>query len=79
MDLEERRPTNRELRLTLQKRRLDELCAELYPEHDLKTIQSWILQGKVTVKGRVTTGAGTAVPLSAAVSLNVLAERYVAR
>ena len=63
----------------LQKRRLDELCSERFPEYDFKAIQSWILQGKVTVKGAVVAKAGALVASSDHLDLNVAVAKYVCR
>ncbi|KAK9786290.1 hypothetical protein WJX73_006391 [Symbiochloris irregularis] len=61
------------------KRRLDDLCAELYPEHELRALRSWIVQGKVTVRGAVQTHAGASVSPQDPIKLNVSIPRYVCR
>jgi hypothetical protein len=57
------------------RRRLDEVCQELYPQHSRNLLQSWIIQGKVLVNDRVVNKAGHAVPKGAtgAAALQVLA------
>ena len=45
------------------KRRLDEVCCELAPEHSRKVIQSFILAGKVFVNDEKVTKAGHQVGL----------------
>lgn len=47
------------------KRRLDEACCELAPEHSRKVIQGFILAGKVFVNDEKVTKAGQQVGLSA--------------
>ncbi|PSC67440.1 hemolysin A isoform B [Micractinium conductrix] len=61
------------------KRRLDEVCLELRPEHSRNVIQSWIVQGKVLVNGRPVTKAGTPVGDPAAVTITAEQPKYVCR
>ncbi|XP_031373087.1 uncharacterized protein LOC116188089 isoform X2 [Punica granatum] len=61
------------------KKRLDEICLERYEQYSRTLIQSWILQGKVTVDGRVVNKAGT--PVSDKANVEIIAEipKYVCR
>ncbi|KAK4756406.1 hypothetical protein SAY87_006533 [Trapa incisa] len=61
------------------KKRLDELCVERYEQYSRTLIQSWILQGKVTVDGRVVNKAGTPVSNKASVEINAEIPKYVCR
>ena len=42
-------------------------------------IQSWILQGKVQVNGKVVNKPGTPVSPKAAISINAVLDKYVCR
>ena len=61
------------------KRRLDDVCRELRPDQSRNVIQSWIMQGKVTVDGRVIHKAGHPTPHGAAVEVRAERPRYVCR
>lgn len=61
------------------KRRLDEVCLERYPEHSRSVIQSWIVQGKVVVNGKVITKAGTSVASNATVQITAENPKFVCR
>ncbi|GFH24456.1 uncharacterized protein LOC109003672 isoform X1, partial [Haematococcus lacustris] len=61
------------------KQRLDELCVAAYPHLSRNLLQSWIMQGKVTVDGRVVTKAGTPVASTAVISLEAEEPKYVCR
>ncbi|KAF0895267.1 hypothetical protein E2562_008592 [Oryza meyeriana var. granulata] len=52
---------SQKLQLPKKKRRLDEVCLERFQQYSRTYIQSWILQGKVLVDGRVVNKAGTQV------------------
>ncbi|XP_022159228.1 uncharacterized protein LOC111025647 isoform X2 [Momordica charantia] len=61
------------------KRRLDEICVERYQQYSRTIIQSWILQGKVLVDGRVVSKAGTPVGDKAKVEIIAEIPKYVCR
>jgi ribosomal 50S subunit-recycling heat shock protein len=61
------------------RRRLDDVCSELRPADARNVIQSWIVQGKVQVDGRVVTKAGTPIPPGAAVQINAVVPKFVCR
>ncbi|XP_059305065.1 uncharacterized protein LOC132056749 isoform X6 [Lycium ferocissimum] len=61
------------------KRRLDELCLERFQQYSRTFIQSWILQGKVLVDGKVVTKAGTQIPDKAVVEIMAEIPKYVCR
>lgn len=63
------------------RRRLDEMCAELYPEYSRNVIQSFIAQGKVLVDDRPVTKSGTQIDpaRSSAIRLTAQVPLYVCR
>ncbi|KAK7301466.1 hypothetical protein RJT34_12330 [Clitoria ternatea] len=61
------------------KKRLDEICLERYQQYSRSIIQSWILQGKVYVNGKVINKAGTPVPEKAVVEIIADVPKYVCR
>ncbi|KNA21924.1 hypothetical protein SOVF_038770 isoform B [Spinacia oleracea] len=61
------------------KKRLDEVCLERYQQYSRTFIQSWIIQGKVFVNGKVVNKAGTPVPNEAVVEINAEIPKYVCR
>ncbi|RAL43380.1 hypothetical protein DM860_012521 [Cuscuta australis] len=61
------------------KRRLDEICLERYQQYSRTFIQSWILQGKVLVDGKIVTKAGTPIPEKAVVEIIAEVPKYVCR
>ncbi|KAJ4958629.1 hypothetical protein NE237_025740 [Protea cynaroides] len=61
------------------KRRLDEVCLERYQQYSRTFIQSWILQGKVFVDGKVVNKAGTPVSDKAIVEIMAEVPKYVCR
>lgn len=62
-----------------EKKRLDVLVQERYPQFSRNQIQSYIMQGKVSVDGKVATKAGTPVATDADVQLNAQEPKYVSR
>ncbi|KAF6137514.1 hypothetical protein GIB67_031793 [Kingdonia uniflora] len=61
------------------KKRLDEVCLERYQEYSRTYIQSWIIQGKVFVDGRVVNKAGTPVSDKSVVEIIAQVPKYVCR
>ncbi|XP_038899562.1 putative rRNA methyltransferase YqxC [Benincasa hispida] len=61
------------------KKRLDEVCVERYQQYSRTMIQSWILQGKVLVDGKVISKAGTPVGDKAKVEIIAEVPKYVCR
>lgn len=61
------------------KQRLDAVLAELYPNYSRNLLQSFIMQGKVTVDGVVTIKAGAPIKEGAVVLLNAQEPKYVSR
>lgn len=59
------------------RQRLDEVCVERFPQYSRSMIQSWILQGKVLVDGRVASKAGMAVTDKAIVEITAETPKYV--
>lgn len=61
------------------KKRLDEVCLERFQQYSRTFIQSWILQGKVYVDGKVVNKAGTPVSEKAVVEIIAEIPKYVCR
>ncbi|XP_027150262.1 uncharacterized protein LOC113750469 [Coffea eugenioides] len=61
------------------KKRLDEICLERFQQYSRTFIQSWILQGKVFVDGKVVYKAGTPIPDKAVVVIKAEIPKYVCR
>ncbi len=61
------------------KKRLDVFVHELYPHYSRNQIQSWIMQGKVFVDGKMVTKAGTPVLESAEIELRAEEPKFVGR
>ena len=66
-------------RIKSKKRRLDDICRELYPEHSRNVIQSFITQGKVLVAGKAITKSGHQVHPTAKIELIAEIPKYVCR
>ncbi len=62
-----------------EKRRLDLLLQERYPQYSRQQLQSWIMQARVTVAGGVVTKAGQAIPVDADIQLSVQEPKFVGR
>ncbi|MFH0898563.1 MAG: TlyA family RNA methyltransferase [bacterium] len=62
-----------------EKKRLDVLVHEQHQHLSRNQIQSFIMQGKVSVDGTVMTKVGTAVPVDAQIELSVEKPKYVSR
>lgn len=62
-----------------QKKRLDQLIQEQYPQYSRNYIQSLIMQGKVQVNDLVVTKAGTQVSADASLILATQEQKYVSR
>ncbi|KAI3900660.1 hypothetical protein MKW92_022456 [Papaver armeniacum] len=67
------------LQLPKKKKRLDEVCLERFQQYSRTYIQSWIIQGKVIVDGKVVNKAGTQIPEKAVVEINAEIPKYVCR
>ncbi|CAG9463117.1 unnamed protein product [Pedinophyceae sp. YPF-701] len=61
------------------KRRLDEMCMELRPEHARNVLQSWIRQGKVLVDGAVVDKPGAQVRPTSAIEIRAETPKFVCR
>ncbi|KAH9612235.1 hypothetical protein KSS87_020863, partial [Heliosperma pusillum] len=61
------------------KKRLDEVCLERFQQYSRTFIQSWIIQGKVCVDGKVVNKAGTPISDKAVVEINAQIPKYVCR
>ncbi|XP_052185961.1 uncharacterized protein LOC127797264 isoform X2 [Diospyros lotus] len=67
------------VQLKKKKKRLDEICLERFQQYSRTLIQSWILQGKVFVDGKLVNKAGTPVPDEAVVEIMAEVPKYVCR
>jgi len=65
--------------MSSQKKRLDALLVERYPQFSRSQLQSWIIQGKVKIEGTVVTKAGTQVSPNDDIVLSVEEPKYVSR
>jgi len=61
------------------KKRVDIIVHERYPQYSRRQIQSWIMQGKVTVEGKVVTKAGTPISPDLEIKLDIQEPKYVSR
>lgn len=62
-----------------EKKRLDLIVHERYPQYSRQQIQSWIMQGLVTVNDKVVAKPGVATPVDAVLMLNNDEPKYVSR
>jgi 23S rRNA (cytidine1920-2'-O)/16S rRNA (cytidine1409-2'-O)-methyltransferase len=62
-----------------EKKRLDLLVQQQYPAYSRQQIQSWIMQGKVTVNGKTIAKPGVLIADDAAIELSVALPKYVSR
>ncbi|MCK4651384.1 TlyA family RNA methyltransferase [Candidatus Babeliales bacterium] len=62
-----------------EKKRLDLLVQEKYPQFSRNQVQGWILRGKVTVDGKIIDKAGTMVSALSEIVLSVKEPKYVSR
>ncbi|XP_017969472.1 PREDICTED: hemolysin A isoform X4 [Theobroma cacao] len=67
------------LQIPKKKKRLDEICLERFQQYSRTFIQSWILQGKVYVNGKMVNKAGTPVSDKAVVEIMAEIPKYVCR
>lgn len=62
-----------------EKKRLDVLVHEIFPQYSRRQIQSWIMQGKVQVDDQIITKAGSQISIDTIVTLNAQEPKYVGR
>lgn len=67
------------IQIPKKRKRLDEICLERFEQHSRTLIQSWIVQGKVFVDGKVVNKAGTPVSEKAVVEIKAEVPKYVCR
>ncbi|XP_044465334.1 hemolysin A isoform X2 [Mangifera indica] len=70
---------SQKIQIPKKKRRLDEVCLERFQQYSRTYIQSWILQGKVFVDGKMVNKAGTPISDKAIVEINAEVPKYVCR
>ena len=63
----------------MEKKRLDILVSEKYPDWSRNYIQSIIMQGKVSVEGRIIDKSGTNVNVDADIIVDAFEQKYVSR
>lgn len=61
------------------KYRLDQLVMLQAPQYSRQQVQSWIMQGKITVDGAVVNKPGTSVSADAVIVMNVQEPKFVSR
>jgi 23S rRNA (cytidine1920-2'-O)/16S rRNA (cytidine1409-2'-O)-methyltransferase len=61
------------------KKRLDVILHERYPQYSRQQLQSWIMQGKTAVSGKVITKAGHQVAHDAEIELIIHEPKFVSR
>ncbi|KAJ4843228.1 hypothetical protein Tsubulata_008732 [Turnera subulata] len=61
------------------RKRLDEICVERFQQYSRSFIQTWIMQGKVFVDGKMVNKAGTSVSDKAVVEIKAEIPKYVCR
>jgi len=61
------------------KQRLDHRVSEMMPQYSKRQIQSWIMQGKVTVDKQIITKPGHQVGPDASISVDAQVPKYVSR
>lgn len=62
-----------------EKRRLDHVLAELYPQYSRRQLQQWIIEGSVTVDGSVVLKSSYPIFAGMVVELTVEQPKYVSR
>lgn len=62
-----------------EKKRLDQIIQDQNPTFSRRQIQSWIMQGKVTVNGKIINKPGTLIPLDAELGYDIQEPKYVSR
>lgn len=66
-------------RYSMAKKRLDQLLHERFTQYSRQQLQSWIMQGKAKVEGRVMSKPGTLVDPEATIELSIEEPKYVGR
>lgn len=63
----------------IEKKRLDQLIHEREPHYSRAQIQSWIMQGKVSIEGKIITKPGTIVAVDSNFTYDFKEPKYVSR
>ena len=63
----------------IQKKRLDQVMQEREPRYSRAQIQSWIMQGKVSVDGKIINKPGTMIHADVVLSYDIQEPKYVGR
>ncbi len=63
----------------IHKKRLDQIIHEREPQYSRAQIQSWIMQGKVQVDGKIVTKSGTLIAPDALIAYDFQEPKYVSR
>lgn len=63
----------------IEKKRLDQLLHEREPHYSRAQIQSWIMQGKVSVDGKIITKPGTIIAVDTPLTYDFKEPKYVSR
>jgi len=62
-----------------EKKRLDQIVLERTPQYSRQQVQSWIMQGKIAVDGKVVTKPGTQVAIDVPLQMNIEEPKFVGR
>ncbi|KAH6814151.1 bacterial hemolysin-like protein [Perilla frutescens var. frutescens] len=71
--------TSEKIKVQKKKKRLDEVCLERYQQYSRTFIQSWIVQGKVFVDGKVVSKCGAQISDKSVVEIKAEVPKYVCR
>ncbi|KAL3621877.1 hypothetical protein CASFOL_034073 [Castilleja foliolosa] len=71
--------TSEKIKVHRKKKRLDEVCLERFQQYSRTFIQSWIVQGKVFVDGKVVRKSGTPTSDKSVVEIKAEVPKYVCR
>ncbi|XP_057782872.1 uncharacterized protein LOC131000803 isoform X2 [Salvia miltiorrhiza] len=71
--------SSEKIKVQRKKRRLDEACLERFQQYSRTFIQSWIIQGKVFVDGKVVNKCGAQISDKSVVDIQAEVPKYVCR
>ncbi|XP_041989419.1 hemolysin A-like isoform X2 [Salvia splendens] len=71
--------SSEKIKVPRKRRRLDEVCLERFQQYSRTFIQSWIIQGKVFVDGKVVNKCGAQISDQSVVDIQAEVPKYVCR
>ncbi|KAL1558714.1 carnosine N-methyltransferase [Salvia divinorum] len=71
--------SSEKIKVPRKRRRLDEVCLERFQQYSRTFIQSWIIQGKVIVDGKVINKCGAQISDKSVVDIHAEVPKYVCR